>query len=49
MEAGRRLSCQYHHRRAELWKIIGGKVGIVRSNNDIENSIELFNTGDIIN
>lgn len=35
----KRLSWQYHHRRAELWKLIGGKGGIVRSNSDEEGSL----------
>jgi len=48
VEAGKRLSWQYHYRRAEVWKVIGGTVGIVRSNTDEENSIETFNTGEII-
>jgi mannose-6-phosphate isomerase-like protein (cupin superfamily) len=48
VEAGKRLSWQYHHRRAEIWKIIGGSVGIVRSDNDEERAIEHFKTGDII-
>ena len=34
VEPKKRLSWQYHHRRAEIWKIIGGKVDIVTSNTD---------------
>lgn len=48
VEAGKRLSWQYHHRRAELWKVIGGSAGVIRSENDEENPIEVFSTGDII-
>ena len=33
---GARLSWQYHLRRSELWQVYRGKVGVVRSNNDIE-------------
>ena len=29
-----RLSWQYHHRRAETWRIVEGPVGIVRSATD---------------
>ena len=36
VEAEKRLSWQYHYRRAEIWKVIGGTVGIVRSKNDDE-------------
>ncbi len=31
-----RLSWQYHHRRAETWRVIEGPVGIVRSDSDVE-------------
>ncbi|HEV7347617.1 phosphoheptose isomerase [Telluribacter sp.] len=31
---GKRLSWQYHHRRAEIWKVIGGKAGVVTSDTD---------------
>ncbi|MEO6452615.1 MAG: hypothetical protein ABIN97_01020 [Ginsengibacter sp.] len=48
VEAGKRLSWQYHYRRAELWKVISGNVGVIRSYNDEENRIEKFNTGDLI-
>src|SRR5690606_41863132 len=28
---GKRLSWQYHHRRAEIWQVVSGTVGVVRS------------------
>lgn len=31
---GKRLSWQYHHRRAEIWKLIGGKATLVVSDTD---------------
>ncbi len=31
---GKRLSWQYHHRRSEVWKLIKGAAGIVRSMTD---------------
>jgi mannose-6-phosphate isomerase len=37
---GRKLSWQYHHRRAEIWKLIGGTAGIVRSDTDTEGPLE---------
>jgi mannose-6-phosphate isomerase len=40
-----RLSWQYHHRRAEIWRVIQGQAGVVRSNTDSENELELFNVG----
>jgi mannose-6-phosphate isomerase len=48
VEAGKRLSWQYHYRRAEIWKVIGGNVGVVKSETDDENLLERFDTGDII-
>jgi len=32
---GTKLSWQYHHRRAEVWKLIQGSAAIVRSNTDV--------------
>ncbi len=49
VEPGKRLSWQYHHRRSEIWKVIGGKVGVVKSDTDEETDMNLFNTGDVIN
>ena len=37
-----RLSWQYHHRRAEIWQVYKGKVGIVRSDNDTEGELVRF-------
>ena len=48
VNADSRLSWQYHHRRAEIWRIYQGKVGIIRSENDTQNKIEIFNEGDQI-
>ncbi|MCE7053697.1 phosphoheptose isomerase [Algoriphagus sp. AGSA1] len=36
---GSRLSWQYHFRRAELWKLIEGEAGIVRSENDEQGEV----------
>ncbi|MEP7236901.1 MAG: hypothetical protein ABI685_03510 [Ferruginibacter sp.] len=44
----KRLSWQYHHRRAEIWKIIGGTAGVVISDTDEEKETMLLNIGDII-
>lgn len=44
----KRLSWQYHHRRAEIWRVIQGQVGIKRSMNDTESELEILNVGDII-
>ena len=34
VKPGARLSWQYHHRRAEIWQVYKGEVGIVRSDKD---------------
>ena len=43
-----RLSWQYHNRRAEIWQVYKGSAGIIRSNTDTENEMEVFNEGDQI-
>lgn len=48
VEKEKRLSWQYHHRRAELWKVIAGKVGVITSDTDEEGSLQTKNEGDII-
>ena len=45
----KRLSWQYHHRRAEIWRVFQGQVGVKRSTNDIEGELEILNVGDMIN
>ncbi|MBS1509350.1 MAG: phosphoheptose isomerase [Bacteroidetes bacterium] len=44
----KRLSWQYHHRRAEIWKLIGGVAGVVTSDTDEEKEIKHLSLGDII-
>lgn len=44
----KRLSWQYHNRRAETWKLIGGKVGVILSDTDEETETRILETGDII-
>jgi mannose-6-phosphate isomerase len=43
-----RLSWQYHNRRAEIWQVYKGSTGIIRSNTDIENQMEVYDEGDQI-
>jgi mannose-6-phosphate isomerase len=45
---GKRLSWQYHHRRAEIWRVVSGQAGVKRSLNDEEGILELLNVGDTI-
>tara|TARA_X000000950_G_scaffold261781_1_gene332360 strand:+ start:9219 stop:9701 length:483 start_codon:yes stop_codon:yes gene_type:complete len=48
VNAQSRLSWQYHFRRAEIWKVYRGKVGIARSDNDTPNPMEIFKEGEQI-
>lgn len=48
VEKAKRLSWQYHHRRSEIWKVIGGEVGVVQSENDEETSIQIKKLNDVI-
>ena len=43
-----KLSWQYHNRRAEIWQVYKGDVGVIQSPTDIEGPIEIFNPGDQI-
>ena len=44
----KRLSWQYHHRRAEIWCVIQGQAGVKRSVTDEEGPLEVLNIGDTI-
>ena len=46
VKPGARLSWQYHHRRAEIWQVYKGTVGIVRSANDTEGELVRFKEGE---
>ena len=43
-----KLSWQYHHRRAEIWKVFKGEVGVSRSYDDNQNPLIKLVTGDQI-
>ena len=43
-----RLSWQYHNRRAEIWQVYKGQVGVVQSDTDIENELKNYITGNQI-
>jgi mannose-6-phosphate isomerase len=45
---GKKLSWQYHHRRAEIWKCIGGTVAVATSDTDEEKEKHILKEGDII-
>ena len=44
----KRLSWQYHHRRSEIWKVVGGQIKVVTSHDDIERKKLILKEGDEI-
>ncbi|HSJ68188.1 MAG TPA: hypothetical protein VK921_10955 [Anditalea sp.] len=44
----KRLSWQYHHRRAEIWKLVAGEGGIARSEDDQEGEVNTLAIGETI-
>lgn len=45
---GKRLSWQYHHRRAEIWRCIDGEVAVATSDTDEETKRYILKPGDKI-
>lgn len=45
----KRLSWQYHHRRAEIWKVIAGNAAVVVSDSDEETPVQSLAKGTVIN
>lgn len=43
-----RLSWQYHYRRAEIWQVYKRLAGIIRSDSDVENEMEVYSEGEQI-
>jgi mannose-6-phosphate isomerase-like protein (cupin superfamily) len=43
-----RLSWQYHHRRAEIWKCLQGPIGVATSDTDEEKEMHVLGAEDII-
>jgi len=48
VKPGARLSWQYHHRRAETWRVISGSVGVIRSFDDVQKTMITHQKGDTI-
>jgi mannose-6-phosphate isomerase len=48
VEPGKRLSWQFHHRRSEIWKVIGGRAGIISSLTDHQTELQELCEGDIV-
>lgn len=41
-----KLSWQYHHRRAEIWQVYWGSVGVIKSDNNQQGDMQILNQGD---
>jgi mannose-6-phosphate isomerase len=48
VKPGQRLSWQYHHRRAEIWRVVEGQVAVMRSQTDEPGETFVLNPGDQI-
>jgi mannose-6-phosphate isomerase-like protein (cupin superfamily) len=48
VEPGRKLSWQYHHRRAEIWRLIDGAAAVIRSDDDFEKELYKLSPGETI-
>lgn len=44
----KRLSWQYHYRRAEIWRVLHGEVGVLTSFTDEQGELNLLNSGDVV-
>jgi mannose-6-phosphate isomerase len=43
-----RLSWQYHHRRAEIWQVVQGPVGVATSTTDEQGAVKTYQVGERI-
>lgn len=48
VQPDKRLSWQYHHRRAEIWKLYAGTAGVVTSETDKEGPVKKLSIGEVI-
>jgi len=46
VEPGKRLSWQYHHRRAEIWRVVAGSAGVVVSSTNKQGDVKMLGQGD---
>jgi mannose-6-phosphate isomerase len=49
IEPGKRLSWQYHHRRAEIWHCLAGEFDLVTSQTNTEDKSQNVETGQVVN
>jgi mannose-6-phosphate isomerase-like protein (cupin superfamily) len=45
---GKRLSWQYHHRRSEIWRLIDGVAGVVKSPTDEQTAVHELEMGELV-
>lgn len=48
VQPGKRLSWQYHHRRAEIWKVLSGPVGVITSDTDEQGTLQKYESGESV-
>ena len=48
VDNNKRLSWQYHFRRAEIWKLVAGTAGVVTSDSDVEGPVHKLAIGEVI-
>jgi mannose-6-phosphate isomerase len=48
VEPGKRLSWQYHHRRAEIWRVISGEAAVATSLTDAETDKQTLSEGQLV-
>lgn len=48
VQTDKRLSWQYHYRRAEIWKLVAGTAGVITSDTDKEGDLQTLKVGEII-
>lgn len=48
VQANKRLSWQYHHRRSEIWKLVAGTAGLVISETDQQGPLKQLVVNDIV-
>jgi len=44
----KRLSWQYHHRRAEIWRLVGGEAGVVVSDTNEQTPVKKLELGELV-
>lgn len=48
VEPGKRLSWQYHHRREELWQVVGGPIGVITGHDDVQGPVAQKEAGETV-